>query len=245
MILQDTPFNDFIDNDMVLSKPLDRYCLEDYPMGITLMNSLNSASVEELRDGDQSISIINFDVDHPILGLSSVFPGKIFVRSFYDELVEQLEKQKWGSILLGNPGTSKSWFQLYILYKIFTGASFHNVEVVVRHISSGSMIYYFKNYLRAYRGPASTDILDKLKSNSTLYLYEPGAALDGPLYEGFYGKIIVTCSPNAARYKEFKKRQVPIFYMPVWSLIELQLVGTHLRTKCDELEVDYSYSGTL
>ena len=44
-----------------------------------------------------------------------IIRGKIFVREFYDELVKQLEANT-NSILLGNPGTSKSWFQLYIMY---------------------------------------------------------------------------------------------------------------------------------
>ena len=241
MILGDTPFKDFIEDDVMLSKTLDHYRLKEDCESVTLMKSLTNASVEELRDGDQSISIIDIDVKKPVTGLNSVFPGKIFVRSFYNELVKQLEKIKRGSILLGNPGTSKSWFQLYILYKVFTGASFQDVEVVVRQVEQDDMTYYFKKDMMAYNGPASKEILFRLKSNCTLYLYEPSSALKGPLYHGFFGKIIVTCSPNATRYKEFRKQcQIPIFYVPVWTLTELKLVGTYLRTKCNGLEVDYS-----
>ena len=123
-----------------------------------------------IKDGDQSISVINIDVDDPILGLSSVFLGKISVRSFYDELVEQLEKTEVGIHFVGEPCNFKVMVPTVYPLQFFSGASFHNVEVVVRHVSSGSMIYYFKSYLRAYRGPVSTNILDKLKSNSILYL---------------------------------------------------------------------------
>ena len=36
----------------------------------------------------------------------------------------------------------------------------------------------------------------RLKSNSTLYLFEPGSSKVGPHFEFFAGKIIATCSPD-------------------------------------------------
>jgi len=240
--LQDTPFTSIIDNDQVLSRTLECYQLCEYSNGVALMNSLSIASVEELtNDGhSQSIKVISFKEQY-LLGLTSLFPGKIFVRSFYDELIKLLE-QRDKTILTGNPGTSKSWFQMYILYKIFTGSCFKNIEVVVRHVST-KMVYYFVKDLKSYIGPASSSIIVHLSKGSILYLYEPDSCPQGPMYEFFDGnKIIVTCSPDASRYKEFRKHHhVPFFYMPVWSLIELQLIGEHLRPiLCDRIDIDYS-----
>ena len=75
------------------------------------------ATADKRRIGSSSVQVVDVGVEKLPYGLSSKIPGKIFVREFYDELVKQLEANT-NSILLWNPGTSKSGFQLYIMYNI-------------------------------------------------------------------------------------------------------------------------------
>ena len=93
------------------------------------------------------------------------------------------------------------------------------------------MTYYFLQDMLAFKGPADSNILSDLHTDHILYLFEPGSSLENPKFEIFTGKIIATCSPDDKRYKEFKKKGAKIFYMPVWSLKELQLVGTYVHAK--------------
>jgi len=48
--------------------------------------------------------------------------------------------------------------------------------------------------------------------------------------------MITTCSPNARRYKEFVKNGADKFYMPVWTLEELQVAGEYIRSECPSID---------
>ena len=91
------------------------------------------------------------DIDFTAVTLSMEFPGAgiallprtIFVRSFYNRLVERmLSDEKW-YILLGNPGISKSWFQWYLMYSIAKREPAWLPKVVVHQIGMESLTYYF------------------------------------------------------------------------------------------------------
>jgi len=113
--LHDTPFKYYIKNPNVLSKLLtDVGLMEDFATE-NLIQYL--ATADKRRIGSSSVQVVDVGVEKLPYGLSSKIPGKIFVREFYDELVKQLEANT-NSILLWNPGTSKSGFQLYIMYNI-------------------------------------------------------------------------------------------------------------------------------
>ena len=115
MTLHDTPFKYYIKNPNVLSKLLtDVGLMEDFATE-NLIQYL--ATADKRRIGSSSVQVVDVGVEKILYGLSSNIPGKIFVREFYDELVKQLEANT-NSILLWNPGTSKSGFQLYIMYNI-------------------------------------------------------------------------------------------------------------------------------
>ena len=75
-------------------------------------------------------------------------------------------------------------------------------------------------------------ILNKLDQCATLHLYEPGARLGERFRNVWRGQIIATCSPDERRYKEFEKNGAIKFYMPCWTLDELQALGAYMDSKC-------------
>ena len=53
----------------------------------------------------------------------------LYIRSFYSDLFDAILEQKH-CILIGNPGISKSWFQLYMLYRFVNDTSKRIVNIV-------------------------------------------------------------------------------------------------------------------
>lgn len=116
------------------------------------------------------------------------------------------------SILTGNPEISKSWFQWYVMYRIFKGidrgpnyAGHGCPTVVVRH-EEKLLTFYFPGHNEAFSSDCFF-LLSHLNPTVTLYLYEPGACLEGPHFFGNNFQIMMTCSPDSRHYKEFRKKR--------------------------------------
>ena len=245
LTFRDTSFRDVTENEDLLSQPLSRYGVSRSSVNTHLLRNLKSPETVKLclptDDGDVTAVSVrnNLDVNN-----SALFHGTIFVRSFYGRLAKQLISKNW-SILLGNPGVSKSWFQWYLLYCIANKCgcydSTESPKVIVRQVASNLMTYYFPLSEEAYESRTDPFLLRQLDQRATLYLYEPGSRLSGPFHDTYSGQIIATCSPDERRYKEFQKNGAIKFYMPCWTLDELQAVGAYIDSKCHEkLEVDFS-----
>ena len=206
-----TPFRDVIGNDYILLQPLSNYGVFISSDG-TQPLSLKSPETVKLNFGVTAVSVRNnLDGDE-----STLLQGTIFVRSFYGRLAKQLISRKW-SILLGNPGVSKSWFQWYLLYCIANKCgcydSTESPRLIVRQVEGyigGYMNYYFPQSEEVYESKVTASILRMLDRCTTLYLYEPKDELKEPFYAACGGRpiqIIATCSPDERRYKEFKKKR--------------------------------------
>ena len=254
---QETPFKDVIQRKDLLSQPLSEYGLATDDQGVQLLKALKTSKEVPILSSQQEYNrdrwVNTVTVNEPLLpGLpGELLPETIIIRSFYNRLAQQLLNYHW-SVLLGNPGVSKSWFQWYLLYVIASkkvGPGLHvdirdqPPTVVVRQNASSYMTYYFPQteepqvYETFQVTPA---LLHYLDPSTTLYLFEPASALIHPYYNVFNGKIIATCSPDERRYKEFVKNKATMFYMPGWTLDELQLVGEHMLTENQNQEVDCS-----
>ena len=113
-----TPFRDVIGNNYFLLQPLSNYGVLKSSDGTQLLRSLKSPEIVKLclPGGDGEVTTVS--VRNNLNGdKSMLLQDTIFVRSFYGRLAKQLISREW-SILLGNPGVSKSWFQWYLLYCI-------------------------------------------------------------------------------------------------------------------------------
>ena len=126
---QDTPFKfkDVIDKDF-LSESLSHYGLKLNSDGVQLLKILKTPEIIQLRpseqhhDRDRDVTAVTVNSElfrsSPFPGTTfELLPGTILIHSFYDRLAKQLLSHQW-SILLDNPGISKSWFQWYLLYSI-------------------------------------------------------------------------------------------------------------------------------
>ena len=233
---------------------MSEYGLFTDNQGVQLLKALKTSKEVPILSSQQEYNrdrwVNTVTVNKPLLP-GKLLPGTIIIRSFYNRLAQQLLNYNW-PVLLGNPGVSKSWFHWYLLYDIASkkvGPGLHvdirdqPPTVVVRQNASSYMTYYFPQteepqvYETFQVTPA---LLRYLDPSTTLYLFEPESALIHPYYGVFTGKIIATCSPDERRYKEFVKNEATMFYMPGWTLDELQLVGEHMLTENQNQEVDCS-----
>ena len=169
------------------------------------------------------------------LSLQSPLSSDIFVRDFYPRLFSNM----WNSprlALIGNPGISKSWFQLSYLHEACFGDLVPEEErptCIIRHRAPASIELYIP------KGPDNTPEVWFLEKNDpagliecfdparTVYLYEPAST------KGSYPSLVpcrslATVSPLAERIQEFTKNGGRR-YMPVWTLPELLSVGAYLR----------------
>ncbi len=161
---------------------------------------------------------------------NSIMPSTLYIRDFYSRLLDSLLSTK-NSILLGNPGVSKSMFQWYIIQRLVSEGRY---ELIIRQVGDEKFTFFFPGIDKVYECPYNTFLLRNVitqRNYPTLYLFEPEMSLIEP----FSTKLptIITCSPDRARYHEFLKRGGIRNYMPCWKLDELLLVGAHVAKHCD------------
>ena len=148
-------------------------------------------------------SDLGVDTEFPQVG---VLPSTLFIRKFYPDLLNNLLMNKY-SILSGNPGISKSWFQWYILYHMLKQGNDCKFKLIARQVGQSNLSLFFPHSGKVFR---TRDVngglffLDfYIHKDLTLLLVEPESSLEEPRMFGV--QIILTCSPNDKRYKEFYK----------------------------------------
>ena len=79
------------------------------------------------------------DTEFPQIG---VLPSTLFIRKFYPDLLNNLLMKKY-SVLLGNPGVSKSWFQWYILYRMLKQGNDCKFKLIARQVGQSKLSFIF------------------------------------------------------------------------------------------------------
>ena len=185
--LQDTPFTDVIkdkykkDDSGVLSKTLQRFGLEYSPLGTDLLEQLKKAKVFKLSEGESSLKA--FNIDSSDLGVDSITPQTVYVRSFYDRLFKVMWRNR-RAVLIGNPGVSKSWFQWYMMYRLINEDKY-NTKLIVRQIGTRKVDFYFPRpekgkpeaFTSLHNNLSSLDLVSHLKPDASVYLFEPEHSL--------------------------------------------------------------------
>lgn len=178
-------------------------------------------------------------------------PTTLYIReSFYRRYFNLLRKKSW-SIVIGNPGVCK--FQWYILYCLVNEKvvptlgpnhlkSTEPPKVIARQVGDSSIFLYFPHCDKVYVANSQNQgllrrLLSNLKPSSALYLFAPGRLCCEPFYLNI--QTIISCSPDQRHYKEFEKRGALPRCMPCWTLDELQLVGAHVASRCDDQLKDF------
>lgn len=163
----------------------------------------------------------------------SVQPSTLFFRKCYPALLKRLLKTRY-SVLIGNPGISKSWLHWYILYCVVNGnvVNGFNPRLIVRQVAESIGTELGRIYYTLSVNAGLNLLSDGIQTDAALLLIEPEASLTEPRITGV--QTILTCSPDQKRYKEFQKSGAAKCFMPVWKLDELQLVAAHLHKNTDD-----------
>ncbi len=156
-------------------------------------------------------NVLKFDEPFPWLPRDK----SIYIRSAYEDLYAVLEQDCQHYMIIGNPGTGKSYFAIYVLYRALRAS-----KTVVFHRCSESSIYLFKPGQKAKFCFENRCIVHELSCRETLYLYDAGTrkyALQPPQAS----RLIVFSSPSAENTHELSKLRLVSLHMPTWSLDEL------------------------
>ena len=177
--------------------------------------SLQNAQVTE---DSQNGKVLTFTVPPPWLSTQNC--TSIYIRSAYEDIYRILESEPHNHFLiLGNPGTGKSYFALYMLYRTFQ----ESTKTVVFHRSSESVVFIFKKGEDVIQLPenlaASSSVVNE---ENVLYLFDAGTRKSSSVCVG-KSRLIVFSSPSRENTCEFIKMGLINLYMPTWSKEELLL----------------------
>jgi hypothetical protein len=199
------------------------------------LKNLTKDSITNLGPSGANVSVIQLP---KALSSSQLYSDLLFVRDFYPSLLEDLRKSR-RSILVGNPGTSKSFFQFYYLARIFNPLVFGSLpkdsfgstdppDVVVRQICGFHLEIYQQSSDQVHEIiPDSRVIFRYLDKEKSLYLMEPEVTKREPYPTEI--PTLITVSPDTSRYKEFAKNGGVAYYMPCYTQDELVAIGKYLR----------------
>ena len=132
-----------------------RYCVDS----TCLLQELKSARLDSLNSGIEALRLSSTFNFLPKSCIGSV----LYIRDFYHKLFNVVLEKRSSCILTGNPGISKSWFQMYILYRLVQNPTF---TVVVRQYGKRVTLFDLKG-LQAFtcRDLRSLEILNKINSS--------------------------------------------------------------------------------
>eukprot|EP00953_Heterococcus_sp_UTEX-ZZ885_P008874 5265-Heterococcus_DN1.PRE.26 len=156
--------------------------------------------------------------------------GSLYVRDCYKGLADCLNDKTSGDIrrviITGTPGIGKSCYALYWLYLLCQS----NKTVIYQRYSD---YYYFSGsdvFQSRYEHIYDSGYFEQ---RDVWFLCDP----DARPYQNCQGITLVFISPDRERYKYFLKAHATIYFMPVWSVEELQFVRSHLFTNLSEEHV--------
>jgi hypothetical protein len=148
--------------------------------------------------------------------------SKLFVRQCYEKLLEKV-MTAWSTpngyhvLLIGTPGTSKTFFVNYVAYKLLSKP--RDFHVIICHnsrfvsVDPGNSIEI---------GWSLMDFDDLVNRKGTVILYDCSNTNSDPPYMA-NAKVLAASSPNKNQYKDFTKYFCTTLCMPLWSLDELEL----------------------
>ena len=162
------------------------------------------------------------EVTSNILKFDEPFPwlphhNGIYIRSAYEDIYTILKQDQRHYMIVGNPGTGKSYFAIYVLYRALRAS-----KTVVFHRSSEKVLYLFKPGQKAKMGLECNCIIEELTSSESLYLYDAGMKTHA-LQPTQRSRLIAFASPS--HDKELSKLHLIHLHMPIWTMDELLLAS--------------------
>jgi len=202
------------------------------------LKALSNCTKEKLSN---TLDVIKVDKSIGSIGTAGtdILTNVIFVRDFQQRLLAKI-RSRVKSVLIGNPGIGKSWFQFYYLARIVNPELYgplppdhlgctNSPKVVIRQVQDAFYVHFIETRQVQTFSPGNINIFSCFDPDSSLYLYEPQALLKEPYYHELDLPILATVSPDDRRYKEFCKNSATKFYLPTWNLDDLLSIGKFMR----------------
>jgi len=195
------------------------------PPQATLTSRVNgSRKGKEKRQGEESVE--NIEGTFLDLGAGVHFLGdeklgsKLFVRECYQELAEVtmgIVESGYNLVITGNPGIGKSYFLLFLMHFLRLKEQEPTV-VLFRHLEMKWYLFSKGGVLVIEKATGSPKAFRKyLDDLNTWYLVDTAQPLQ------VKAKTLLVSSPYVERYKEFRKTQAMIRFMPIWSKEDIDI----------------------
>ncbi len=181
---------------------------------------LKNVSKLSLHDGRQWF--FNFDMPFVL--------ARDCTSLLFDRVLALKAEAITGILLTGTPGIGKSWFIMYVIYRL---ARQKPVPTIILHSAKRDAAYCLRpdGTVAKITGPGGEDLAD-VSDLKSWYLFDA----DESKYECFPipAFTIVAASPNEDHYKGFlKERNRATLWMPPWTLSDLRACR---RLMCPDLE---------
>ena len=158
----------------------------------------------------------------------------LYIRKGYDELYEDIQAL-WKTdgadkvVFVGNAGTGKSWYQLYILRRLLKRSTDYQYDAddydfVFRQVGHQHYLIDIKDCVVYRVNSLDVDLLKFLARS--LYFFEPKAEKElAPTIVGL--PSLATLSPHGKRISEYLKFGTALLYFWPWSFTEMCAMVEH------------------
>lgn len=187
------------------------------------------------------------EVENQMLSFPTEFRNikEIFVRDAFDDLYNRYISQRHYVLVTGNPGTGKSYFSLYVLYRLRKERS----DLVIVYVSAPSDIVVLFNGDTVSVANDEKELSFWLDKEDTIYLFDAGTQ-GARIPRVKKSKTIVFSSPSRSNYHDFYKECIisaggKMVYMPIWSWDEINKLCVMKNFPSDKAKERFDHWGGI
>ena len=170
---------------------------------------------------------------------------KIFLRESYLKLYELVKSEKF-TLITGNPGFGKTYFGLYVIYRLMQEEAYSIIYV--------NRVRGYSAFICGHQVEVMSDadrrlLLDRGSKENRWYIHDCATRMGEPdmLIASICARTIVLSAPARSNYADFQKEGkscgISILYVPPWSFHECQAWNTVLSEKIGNYEERFWHWG--
>ena len=201
---------------------------------IKTVDEINEVTNEDEEKSSEGVVVDSLLSSTEILELPVpyLFSGNmVYIREAYTDIYEEYIERNQHILIIGNPGTGKSLFLPYIVYRVLR--EHPEDSIVCGHHSMKDSVVYMK-------GKEAHVLSNLYDATHYYYLYDCGQTFGSDIDFSLAWKAtksIVFSSPDSKNYKEYHKNCIQScvaqgiqVVMPTWSWDELKFCQKHIYT---------------
>ena len=172
---------------------------------------------------------------------------KIFVRESYLKLYGLLTSEKF-TLINGNPGFGKSYFGLYVIYRLMQEQE-ESYSIIYVNRVRGYSAFICGDQVEVMSDTDRRLLLDRGSKENRWYIHDCATRMGMPdmLIASVCARTIVLSSPAKSNYADFQKEGkncgISILFMPPWSFHECQAWNTVLSDMTGNYEERFWHWG--